>query len=183
MSLETTNRGLQKALSALRKQNQQLKKEVQIWRNTAMSTQVKLVEFLKNLDSAESHRGIWVNRENIDQYRIGEFSFENGGVLDHWICIGSLDKLSFGFQSWADAIAQYLEDENSFIKYKDKLVRVNIGGILDAYSNGLLDEDFREFLEEKAEEVQVIWSQMKAENFVINQIPKILSQAKEEELV
>jgi hypothetical protein len=187
MSLETTNQGLQKALAALRKQNQQLKQELQIWRNTAMSTQSPLVKYLANLNSADSQWGVWVNPENTDEYRIGQFQFENGGILDNWICIGSLDRLSFGYQSQSDAIAQYLQDENSRIKYKDRYISVSIKGIVEAYSNGNLDDKFQAFLEEEACVIQKFWSEMEAENFVCNELPdlieEVLKARKEAELI
>lgn len=177
MTLETTNKGLQQALSALRKQNQQLKQQIEFWRNTAMSTQKSLVDYLKSLNSAETQWGIWVNPENIDDYRIGQFQFENGGILDDWICIGSLDKLSFGFQSTSEAIAQFIKDNKELLNYKDRPVKVNLKGIIEAYGSGYLDDDFRAYLEEKAEEVERIWSEMEAEDFVSNKVPEIIEQA------
>jgi hypothetical protein len=183
MSLETTNAGLQKALAALRKQNQQLKLENQIWRNTAMSSQLPLVEYLQNLNSAESLWGVWVNPENVDEYRIGQFQFENGGILDDWICAGSLDTLSFGHQSMEDAIEALLTNHSTRYKpgfvYKGKEVRVNVKGILEAYREGNLDFDFLQALESEAEAIANEWSKLEAEDFVYNKLPEIIEQFQE----
>ena len=141
-----------------------------------MSLQETFQEKLSNLNSADSQWGIWVNPDNIDDYRVGQFCFENGGLLDNKICIGSLDKLSFGFQSQHDAIAHYLK-ENHLLAYKGRKVKVNKEKILQAWSDGYLDEDFSEFLEDEAKSIMEIWAKCASEEFVINQIPQIIEQA------
>jgi hypothetical protein len=180
MSLETTNQGLQKSLSALRKQNQQLKQELKVWRETTMLTQLSLVDYLKNLNSSETQWGVWVNPSNVDEYRVGQFCFENGGILDDWVCIGTLDKLSFGLQSQSEAIASWLKENEEFV-YKNKKVRINASGLLKAWNLDILDSEFREFLEEKGEEIESEWTESEAEHFVYNKLPEILEQAKGEE--
>lgn len=179
-ALERTNVGLQKTIEALRKKNNQLKQEAKIWRNTAMSTQKSLVEYLATLNSAESQWGVWVNPENVDEYRVGQFIFDNGGIDDGWICAGRLDNLSFGFQSQRDAIEQYLKESNGLIQYGDRRVKVNIPAIVEAWSNGYLDADFQEFLEERAESIEQIWAVEEAEGFVYNQLSLIIEQAQED---
>ena len=136
---------------------------------------MSLQEKLSNLNSADSQWGIWVNPDDYDDYRVGQFCFENGGVLDNKICIGSLDKLSFGFQSHHDAIKMWL-GENHLLAYKGRKVKVNQAGILHAWSDGYLDQDFSEFLEDEVKSIMEIWSQCEAEEFV-NQIPEIIEQA------
>ena len=137
---------------------------------------MSLQEKLSNLDSADSQWGIWVNPDNIDDYRVGQFCFENGGILDEKICIGSLDRLSFGFQSQHNAIKHYLE-ENEFLIYKGRKVKVNKKEILRAWSDENLDEEFAKFLESNSEDIMKIWAKYEAENFVNNEIPEIIKQA------
>jgi hypothetical protein len=140
---------------------------------------MSLQEYLSNLNCADSHSqwGIWVNPNNINDYRIGQF--QNDGILDEKICIGSLDKLSFGYQSQHDAIKQYLE-ENQLLAYKGKKVKVNQKEILQSWSDGNLDADFAKFLEEKSQDIMQTWAECEAEGFVGNQLPKIIEQALED---
>lgn len=140
---------------------------------------MSLQEYLSNLNSADSQLGIWVNPNNINDYRIGQFQFENGGILDGKICIGSLDQLSFGYQSQLDAIKQYLE-ENQLLTFKGKKLKVNQKEILQAWSDGNLDLEFSSFLEKKSQPIMEMWASYEAEEFINNQLPKIIEQALED---
>ncbi|MEY2910762.1 MAG: hypothetical protein RLZZ184_71 [Cyanobacteriota bacterium] len=140
---------------------------------------MSLQKYLSNLNSADSQWGIWVNPNNINDYRIGQFQFENGGILDGKICIGSLDQLSFGYQSQLDAIKQYLE-ENQLLTFEGKKVKVNQKEILQAWSDGNLDPNFSSFLEEKSQDIMEMWASYEAEEFVNNKIPEIIEQALED---
>ena len=68
-----------------------------------------LAEYLACLNSSENQWGIWVNPCNLDDYRIGQFIFENGGMRDGKVCIGSLDSLSYGCQSESNALKSFFE--------------------------------------------------------------------------
>jgi hypothetical protein len=140
---------------------------------------MSLQEYLSDLNAADSQWGIWVNPDNINDYRIGQFQFENGGILDEKICIGSLEKLSFGFQSQHDAIKSCLE-ENKFLSYKSKKVKVNKKEILQAWSDGTLDPEFSSFLEKMSQPIMQTWAEYEAEEFIDNQLPKIIEQALED---
>jgi len=140
---------------------------------------MSLQNYLSNLNSADSQYGIWINPDNINDYRIGQFQFENGGILDGKICIGSLDQLSFGFQSQHDAIKQYLK-ENQLLAYEGKKVKVNQKEILQAWSDGNLDPEFSSFLEKKSQDIMQTWAEYEAEEFVNNKIPEIIEQALED---
>lgn len=127
-----------------------------------------LFEYLKNLNSSETQWGVWVNPTDLDDYRIGQYCFENGGILDDFVCIGSLHKLSYGFQSHYDALKEYLKEnqidfEKASITYKGKEILVSKEGILTAYGNGILDKDFEEFLDNEIEDVCNIWASLEAE--------------------
>lgn len=141
-----------------------------------------LQDYLQQLNSAESQWGIWVNPENpTEEYRIGQYCFENGGMADSWVCVGSLENLSFGFQSTYDAIKQFIEDSDDAVVYNGKVVKVNAKGILEAYSSGLLDEDFQEFLESEAAKIEAIWAEEESWDFVHNKMPDILEEVQKKQ--
>jgi hypothetical protein len=129
---------------------------------------MSLQEYLSNLNSADSQWGIWVDPDNVNDYIVASCCSENRT----YILIGSLDKLSFGFQSQHDAIKQYLE-ENQLLIYKGKKVKVNKKEILQAWSDGNLDADFAKFLEQNSLNIMQVWSECEAEEFVNNKIPEI----------
>lgn len=123
-----------------------------------------LQNYLKQLNSAETQWGIWVNPENFEEeYRIGQYCFENGGLNDGWVCIGNLEQLSFGFQSTYDAIKQWLENNDGEFEYNGRTVRVDVDAIAEAYGNGNLDEDFNAFLEGEAESIKEEWAKEESE--------------------
>ena len=136
---------------------------------------MSLQNYLSNLNSADSQYGIWINPDNINDYIVAPFSSEN----EKYIFIGSLKKLSFGYQSQHDAIKQYLK-ENQLLAYEGKKVKVNQKEILQAWSDGNLDPNFSSFLEEKSQDIMQVWSECEAEEFVNNKIPEILEQALED---
>jgi hypothetical protein len=138
-----------------------------------------LASYLQSLNSAESQWGIWVNPENpTEEHRIGQYCFENGGLDDGWVCIGSLDNLSFGFQSTADAIEEYLEShEDTGIEFNGGLLRYNTKGMVAAWSSGYLDDDFQAFLESEAATIEAEWAECEAEEFVAFKLPDILEAA------
>lgn len=142
-----------------------------------------LASYLQTLNSAESQWGVWVNPSNpTEEYRIGQYCFENGGLDDGWVCIGSLDNLSFGFQSTSDAIKEYLEDnEISGFEYDGKTIRYNVAALVDAYRSGTLDEAFQEFLESEVESIKAVWAEVEADFFVSDKLPKILEANKQAE--
>ena len=129
---------------------------------------MSLQEYLSNLNCPEPQWGIWVNPDNVNDYIVAPCCSENR----KYILIGSLDKLSFGFQSQHDAIKQYLE-ENQLLIYKGKKVKVNKKEILQAWSDGNLDADFAKFLEQNSLNIMQVWSECEAQEFVNNKIPEI----------
>jgi hypothetical protein len=52
------------------------------------------LEFLAQLNDAEKGWGLWVNRDQIDQHHVGQYSFENDHMSKSFIHIGSLDQLA-----------------------------------------------------------------------------------------
>lgn len=142
----------------------------------------KLQEYLQQLNSAETQWGIWVNPDNpTEEFRTGQFLFENGGLRDGWVCIGNLEELSFGSQSTYDAFEEYLKQNRNVIRYGGRTVKVNPRSLLDAYSSGNLSEGLVEFLEDEASDIEEEWAEVEAENFVENEPPDILEAALEEQ--
>lgn len=146
----------------------------------------KLVQYLSELNSDDVNWGIWVNPQDTEAFRIGEFNFENGGKLDDWICIGNFDELSFASQSNIEALKIFLDDnstENNFasIKYKRKTI-VRIDSLIDLYKNNVLDSNFCNFLEAEIEEIIRELAIRAAEFFVFFELPEIFAQTKKEEL-
>lgn len=139
----------------------------------------KLVEYLASLNTSENQWSLYVNPENVDDYRIGQDCFENGGLLDNKIQVASLDRVSFGFQSTREAIGSFLVDSGDAITYKNKTVKLNKDGILEAYSNGYLGSEFTEFLETQAEAIEKSWSVDEAEFWVYDTLPTILAERAE----
>ncbi len=127
---------------------------------------MKLVEYLAQLNSCEEQWGIWVNPADLDDYRVGQCCFENGGLLDEKVFIGTFDQLSFGFQSTAKAIEQYADDLGGQIRWGDRLIRVDAKALRRAYEEGYLDPHFRAFLESEARDIELTWAENEAENKV-----------------
>jgi len=132
-----------------------------------------LRDYLKGLISSEDQWGLYVNPEDIDDYRIGQTMFENGGVKDGFRFVGTLDNLSCGSQSIQDAVVEYIREGYfagpDLVVFKKKLI--------EAYNNDKqLDDDFVEFLEDKAKPIMETWAELEAD-FVIEQIKSELANS------
>ena len=51
-------------------------------------------EFLAKLNNAQKGWGLWVNRQNIHENHVGQYSFENDCLPKNFIHVGSLEKLA-----------------------------------------------------------------------------------------
>ena len=149
-----------------------------------------LVDYLSELNAVDNTWGLWVDPNDINNYRIGRFCFENGGLLDNFICIGDLSDLSFGFQSHKEVLETIL-DSNTYSKdstkaelfYNEKKVLVKKESILELFfeNSRLLNTDFYTFLEDSICELANIWSTGEAELFVEEQLPQLLAKDYENE--
>lgn len=61
-------------------------------------------KYLSQLNTTDSQWGLYVNPRNFDDYRIGQEQFENGGLLDDKVYVGSLESMSYGYQSESEAL-------------------------------------------------------------------------------
>lgn len=57
-------------------------------------------DFLAQLNDAEKGWGFWIDREHIENYHVGQYSFENDRLPDSFIHIGSLDNLAHDRQEY-----------------------------------------------------------------------------------
>ena len=145
-----------------------------------------LKDYLKTLNSSDSQWGVWVNPENpTEDYRIGQFIFDNGGLDDGWVRAGSLENLSFGFQFERDAFASWISGGQSehistltrTISFNDRDVHVNPEALYEAYTEGKLDKAFAGFIENELQDITAEWADLAAEDFVENRLPEILESA------
>ena len=129
----------------------------------------KLIKYLSSLNSTETQWGIYVDPENIDEFTCSQCR------PDGWVRIGSPDSLSFGFVPTDAAIDSHLMGVDS-IEYKGKKFRFNRKGLISAYSEGRLDEEFQDWLMEEIEPTREDISLNEAETFVSNRLPEIIEQ-------
>lgn len=129
----------------------------------------KLIDYLSTLNSTETQWSIYVNPENLDEYQCTQWDGRSG-----WLNIGTPDSLSFGFQPDLEHLKSYLLGSD-YIEYKGKKVKFNRKGILEAYSEGTLDEDFQEFLLESIEDDKTESAKSEAEFFVNDTIPDLIA--------
>ncbi|WP_324282642.1 hypothetical protein VKI22_03580 [Cyanobacterium aponinum UTEX 3221] len=107
----------------------------------------KLIKYLASLNSTESQVGIWVNPNNLDDFRIGRFCYENGGVLDEKFCIGHLSDLSFGFYYESDILKDLIQTKTLNFKGKELTEYFeDLDTFINDYLENNLDTDLYEFL-------------------------------------
>ena len=138
-----------------------------------------LLSYLSSLNSADSSNYGWVNPDDINDYKVSPRD------LSGRVNIGSLDNLSFGFQSMTEAIRNWLDNQKisrdkSAFQYHGNKVIVAVNQVMEAYTSELLDKEFKQFLEEEASDILEAWSEAEAENFIDNGLAEILAQAKED---
>jgi hypothetical protein len=134
-----------------------------------MKMSQSLINYLSNMNSTETQWSIYVNPENLDEYECTQWDGQSG-----WVKIGTPDSLSFGFQSNSECLEDWLLSRDH-IEYKSKKVKFNRKGILEAYSQGTLDEDFKEFLLDAIEDYKAESAKAEAEFFVIDTIPDLIA--------
>jgi hypothetical protein len=147
-----------------------------------------LVEYLTQLNSSDSQQGIWVNPEDINDFIVRPLQFGyNAQTYGDRVCIGTLDKLSFGYQSERDAFCCWVSGGISTekmpktiqtIEYQGRKVQVAPEALYEAWIDGSLDESFASFIQEATEEIFSQWASDEAESFVANELPAILESAK-----
>ena len=151
-----------------------------------------LRETLLGMNTADSNWGLWVNPENIDEFRRGQFVAENGGVSDNWICIGDLGSISFGYQSESDAFYSWVSGGQStnetsaitVIDYGGKKVRINPEAVYESYCGDrtpALSADFKEFIGQQILQIQSAWAEAEVDEFLGVFLPKCFENHQESE--
>jgi hypothetical protein len=135
------------------------------------TTTDKLAHFLSTLNNPDRTKSVYVNPENVNQFRVGDDRLENGGLLDDWVWVGCLDDLSYGYQSKTDA----LKSIGKCFEYKGKTVRTNPDAIVELYYDEALDPDFASFLTESVNEIMEQWAIDEA-NVKVFEIMELLSE-------
>ena len=140
-----------------------------------------LVQYLSELNTSDNSWGLYVDPKDINNYRIGQLCFENGGLLDDFIFIGNLYDLSFGHQSDYEALQTIFESNTNFkdkeksdILYNQKKVIVKKEGLIKAYFENRLDKSFYNYLKTQVDELTEMWSTWEAEIFIEQSLPEIL---------
>lgn len=57
-------------------------------------------DFLAQLNDAEKGWGFWIDRNHIEQYHVGQYSFENDRLPKSFIHVGSLENLAHERQKY-----------------------------------------------------------------------------------
>lgn len=133
---------------------------------------MNLLTYLQQLNSAENQTGVWVDPENIDRFRIGDLQFENGGMLDNWVFVGTLEQLSFGSQSYRDAFKEAATAAMEGHRYNEE-------ALFEAWSKGELAPQLQRSISAAIEEIHAEWSAYAANEFVEESLPEILAGALE----
>lgn len=147
-----------------------------------------LVDYLSKLNTVDNTWGLYVNPHDINSYRIGQICFENGGLLDNYVFVDTLDNLSFGFQSVVEILKSYLNNNNEVGEFiysrvprdlaskKGKKSKCNVEAIIEAYFKERLDKQFHQFLEEEINIIWNMWSVWEAEAFIEGELLEILEE-------
>ena len=134
----------------------------------------KLLKYLVNLNSGETMWGIWINPENPEEeFRIGNNTLENGGIIDNWRKIGNLESLSFGYQSEENALKIVLGGGIKFKGHLLNLDRVNFEYFFNAYLEGRLDSELQQHLEKQVADICRTWAEEEASIFIAEMLAEI----------
>lgn len=129
--------------------------------------------WLAKNNSDEEQWGVWVNPRDVQDYRIGQYCFENGGILDDWAHIGSIESLAYERRLYTgeeDGYSYLIEnnDEESIL-FKGKIVRFSREGLAKLYGQGdsRLNPEFVEAIEKnldlQCEQFSQEWAEQKIE--------------------
>ena len=128
---------------------------------------MKLESYLAELNSADETWGVWVDPENPDNYRIGQRCFENGGIKDEFVFIGSLQKLSFGFQDESAIFREVAESEVDG--------HHNIEELYELWAEQNLEECLQQRLDLAMEKATHESAVRAAQQFIEDELPYILA--------
>ena len=103
---------------------------------------MQLLNYLAQLNTTNNLYGLYVNREDLNDHRIGALEFENGGLLDDKILVGNLDNLSCGFvedsESLDDDQINEIAHEQAWVRIEEIQDYLKVGGEYDQIQSELL---------------------------------------------
>lgn len=155
-----------------------------------------LKEYLSKLNTSDSQWGLWVNPDNFDDFRIGQFCFENGGMIDDFVCAGDLSALSFGFQSYREAFSsrfdlklkQAPEDFEWYASDHDqRFCQVNAEALFEAWEQWAWSGESKpahpmfEYIEKEVDAEIANKIKEEVDFFVGDTLPNIMEQAAKDE--
>lgn len=128
-----------------------------------------LISYLTTLNSSDASRGVWVDPENVDDFRVGQFIHENGGMLDSKVCIGSLDSLSFGDQSDFSAFTVVIYEVMTPHKF-------NFVTLRDAFFTGKVHSTLAGRIQAAIDAYNSVQAHEAASYFVHEELPSIIEE-------
>lgn len=144
--------------------------------------QLTLLEFLQQLNTSDSSNVLYVNRDDISDYRIGNNTIQYDE--DTYLRVGPLDELSYGYQSVQDSVLEWIGQQREvkgkrYIKLEWRKGWSSLfdkSALQDAYKlwSDLMHPEFREWLEGQAETVREVWAYEEA-SLKVEEIQDLLS--------
>jgi hypothetical protein len=134
---------------------------------------MELKDFLVSLNSSDTHQGVWVNLRDLDNWRVGPLSQDEG-----WLCyLGSLEELSFGRQSREEAFYSWVSDgwisdtiddlpSQSRVEVGGRRIHINPARIWKAYNEGRLSPNFHRQLDELIQNITSEWAELEVDKFL-----------------
>jgi hypothetical protein len=105
---------------------------------TTINGKQALINTLASLASYDSSQGIWVDPQSFE-FRFGQFTFDNGGVEESKICIGSLADLIDAKSGYAGSFSDFLKDSNLSLDEIEAELEKAKSIYWDAYQEQYLD--------------------------------------------
>lgn len=136
-----------------------------------ITDQRTLTQFLSELDSPREDWYLYIDPNDIDDWRMGYYKFHYGERIP----IGPLSRISFGRQDHHEALLAVLHHQanrpTGWLDYKGNTVVVNVAKIVELYGKGKLDYEFESTLQELVKQTMKDWSLRGAQTFVSEVLP------------
>lgn len=132
-----------------------------------------LITYLSQLNASERW-GLYVDPTDYS-YRFGDMCYEDGGGYDGKICVGSLQELSFGFQSESDAFGEAASAAMGETEF-------DRGGLYEAFAEGRLPDGLQQKIQDNLDLITSTQARDQAEYFVLEELPVIFDAAQQSEV-
>ena len=140
-----------------------------------------LTQYLSQLNSSDNQWGIWADPDDLEDYRIGQICFENGGMKDEKKFIGTLDNFSSRRMEYCGSFYDFVKhycsindsEKNAVIEFQGRKVKFNRQSMAESVANDSVDMRFYSALyaeyEKTCEFFSAEWAGMEVEN-ILNQL-------------